>query len=106
MVAYASYEAMGGRGNTAGDRVVPLEYALLERSRTIMLDGVLHSINEAGTMLPMDGWYGAEGVVDQWLYNALEEAGIVPGEWRGARTGGRGGVGGNGSGLEGFFLLD
>jgi hypothetical protein len=103
---YASYEAVGRRGDTSGDSVVPLEYALLEGSRTIVLDGVLHSINEAGTTLPTDGWYSTEGVVNQWLYNALEEAGIVPGGSRGMRTGGRGGVGGNGGGWEGFFSLD
>ncbi len=97
---------MGGRGDTLGDGVVPLEYALLEGSRTIVLDGVLHSINEAGTMLPTDGWYGAVGVVNRWLYDALEEAGIIPGGSGGTRTGGRGGVGGNGGGWEGFFSLD
>ena len=31
------------------------------------LDGVLHSINEAGTTLPTDRWYGSEAVVDRWL---------------------------------------
>ena len=60
-----------------GDGVVPLEWALLEGSRTIVLDGVLHSINEAGTTLPTDKWYGAEEVVDRWLFEALEEAGVV-----------------------------
>jgi hypothetical protein len=78
-VAYTSYCAVSGSGEMKGDGVVPLEWALLEGSRTIVLDGVLHSINEAGTTLPTDRWYGAEEVVDRWLFEALEEAGIVVG---------------------------
>ena len=76
-VAHTSYSAVSGSGEMAGDGVVPLEWALLEGSRTIVLDGVLHSINEAGTTLPTDKWYGAEEVVDRWLFEALEEAGVV-----------------------------
>jgi len=49
---------------------------LLEGSKTIVLDGVLHSINEAGTTLPTDRWYGSDAVLDRWLQEALEEAGI------------------------------
>ena len=49
---------------------------MLEGTSTIILDGVVHSINEAGTTLPTDKWYGAEGVVDRWLLDALEEAGV------------------------------
>ncbi|KAL9178711.1 hypothetical protein ACHAXT_003842 [Thalassiosira profunda] len=75
-VAYTSYEAVSGNGELTGDGVVPLEWSLLEGSRTIILDGVLHSINEAGTTLPTDRWYGAEPVVDRWLSEALEEAGV------------------------------
>lgn len=75
-VAYTSYSAVSGDGEMTGDGVVPLEWSLLEGSRTIVLDGVLHSINEAGTTLPTDRWYGAEGVVDRWLTEALEEAGV------------------------------
>merc|ERR1712127_80820 len=78
-VAYTSYGAVSGDGEMTGDGVVPLEWALLEGSRTIVLDGVVHSINEAGTTLPTDRWYGAEGVVDRWLGEALEEAGISAG---------------------------
>ena len=55
---------------------MPLDWALLEGSRTIILDGVLHSINEAGTTLPTNKWYGADEVVDRWLFDALEEAGV------------------------------
>ncbi|KAL7466019.1 hypothetical protein ACHAXS_006321 [Conticribra weissflogii] len=76
-VAFTAYEAVSGNGETTGDGVVPLEWSLLEGSRKIVLDGVLHSINEPGTTLPTDRWYGSEGVVDRWLVEALEEAGII-----------------------------
>ena len=75
-VAFTSYTAVSGNGEITGDGVVPLEWALLEGSRTIILDGVLHSINEAGTTLPTNKWYGADEVVDRWLFDALEEAGV------------------------------
>lgn len=75
-VAYTSYAAVSGIGERTGDGVVPLEWALLEGSKTIVLDGVLHSINEAGTTLPTDRWYGSDDVVDSWLQEALKEAGI------------------------------
>lgn len=75
-VAYTSYSAVSGDGEMTGDGVVPLQWTLLEGSRTIVLDGVVHSINEAGTTLPSNSWYGSETVVDRWLNEALEEAGI------------------------------
>jgi pimeloyl-ACP methyl ester carboxylesterase len=75
-VAYTAYKAVSGQGEMTGDGVVPLKWALLEGSRNIVLDGVLHSINEAGTTLPTDRWYGSEKIVDRWLYDALEEAGV------------------------------
>ena len=75
-VAYTSYSAVSGDGEMTGDGVVPLDWTLLEGSRTIVLDGVVHSINEAGTTLPSETWYGSETVVDRWLNEALEEAGI------------------------------
>lgn len=75
-VAYTSYAAVSGIGELTGDGVVPLEWSLLEGSKTIVLDGVLHSINEAGTTLPTDRWYGSDAVLDRWLQEALEEAGI------------------------------
>ena len=75
-VAFTSYTAVSGNGEITGDGVVPLDWALLEGSRTIILDGVLHSINEAGTTLPTNKWYGADEVVDRWLFDALEEAGV------------------------------
>ncbi|KAL7540806.1 hypothetical protein ACHAWF_006786 [Thalassiosira exigua] len=82
-VAYTAYEAVSGDGSMTGDGIVPLAWSLLEGSRHLVLDGVLHSINEAGTTIPTDRWYGSDGVVDRWLGAALEEAGIrVDGEER------------------------
>ena len=37
------------------------------------LQHVVHSINEAGTTLPTDRWYGSEGVIDQWLPIVLKD---------------------------------
>lgn len=73
-VAYTSYEAVCGQGDVTGDGVVPLEWTQLEGAKQIRLEGVLHSINEAGTTMPTDRWYGSEGVIDRWLPAALEEA--------------------------------
>ena len=75
-MAYTSYAAVSGNGERSGDGVVPLEWSLLDGSRTIVLDGVLHSINEAGTTIATDRWYGSDGILDRWLGEALEEAGI------------------------------
>jgi pimeloyl-ACP methyl ester carboxylesterase len=75
-VAFTSYEAVCGEGTVTGDGVVPLEWSRLDGAKHLPLDGVLHSINEAGTTLPTDRWYGADGVVDRWLPAVLEEAGL------------------------------
>jgi len=75
-VAYTAYESVCGEGAVGGDGVVPLEWSLLEGSRQLSLDGVFHSINEAGTTLPTDRWYGAEAIIDQWLPTVLEEANL------------------------------
>jgi len=75
-VAYTSYEAVCGQGDVTGDGIVPLDWTQLEGSRQIRLEGVLHSINEAGTTFPTDRWYGSEGVIDRWLPAVLEESGI------------------------------
>ena len=56
-----------GRGDVTGDGVVPLSYTQLDGAEQIVLEGVLHSINEAGTTLPTERWYGSEGVIDRWL---------------------------------------
>ena len=76
-VAFASYEAVCGRGAVAGDGVVPLAWTRLAGSRHIELEGVLHSINEAGTTLPTERWYGSEAVVDRWLEPALARLGLA-----------------------------
>ena len=75
-VAYTSYEAVSGRGDIIGDGVVPFEWSQLDGARQIKLDGVLHSINEAGTTIPTDRWYGSDGIIDAWLPTVLEEAGL------------------------------
>ena len=75
-IAYASYEAVSGVGDQTGDGVVPFEWMQLDGSRKIRLDGVLHTshmIDEAGTTMPMDRWYGSEGIVDRWLPDVLED---------------------------------
>ena len=66
-VAYNSYLMTCGRGDVTGDGVVPLEWTLLAGSNQLVLPGVLHSINEAGTTMPTERWYGSEKIVDQWL---------------------------------------
>lgn len=76
-VAYTSYEAVCGNGNLIGDGVVPFAWTQLEGSRQIELEGVVHSINEAGTTIPTDRWYGSEGVIDRWLPAVIEEAGLA-----------------------------
>lgn len=75
-VAFTSYKAVSGIGDIIGDGVVPLEWAHLEGAKQITLDGVVHSINEAGTTIPSNRWYGSEDVIDRWLPIVLEEAGL------------------------------
>ncbi len=72
-VAYNSYVAVSGMGSQIGDGVVPFDWTQLEGSKQIRLDGVVHSINEAGTAMPTDRWYGSEGVIDRWLPDVLRE---------------------------------
>jgi hypothetical protein len=48
---------------------LPLRYLAPQ----VTLDGVLHSINEAGTALPTQRWYGSEAIVDAWLEPTLAE---------------------------------
>ena len=76
-VAYANYVAVAGDGYAMGDGVIPVGCAHLEGAEQITLDGVLHSINEAGTTLPTDRWYGSEAVIDRWLGPALETMGFA-----------------------------
>ena len=77
-VAFTSYKAVAGTGNLIGDGVVPLEWTQLEGSKQIQLPDVVHSINEAGTTIPTDRWYGSENIIDQWLPTVLEEANLKP----------------------------
>lgn len=76
-VAFTSYQAVAGDGNLIGDGVVPLEWTQLEGAKQLKLPDVLHSINEAGTTLPTDRWYGSEKVIDQWLPTVMEEANLA-----------------------------
>ena len=71
-VAFTNYQALAGDGGLLGDGVIPVECAHLEGAEQITLEGVLHSINEAGTTLPTERWYGSEAVVDRWLTRTLE----------------------------------
>ncbi len=75
-VAFTSYEAVCGNGNTIGDGVVPLEWSMLDGAKQIELDGCLHSINEAGTTIPTDRWYGSEKGIDRWLPLVLDDLGL------------------------------
>ena len=60
-------------GEAEGDGVIPVGCAHLPGALQLTLDGVLHSINEAGTTLPTERWYGSEKVVDRWLEPTLAE---------------------------------
>jgi hypothetical protein len=95
-VAFTSYKAVCGQGDVTGDGVVPLEWSVLASNGEgtgdgavhLSLENVLHSINEAGTTIPTDRWYGAEDVVDRWLPAVLEEAGIVESNKKKKQNGG------------------
>ena len=54
-----------GIGTVSGDGVVPLECVRLHWAHQITLEGIIHSINKAGTTAPTDMWYGLDGVIDQ-----------------------------------------
>ena len=71
-----TYAAVSGNRDVTGDGVVPLDWALLEGSRKIILDDVTHTTHEAGTTSLSNKWYGANEVLDRWLFDALEEAGV------------------------------
>lgn len=90
-VAFNSYEMVCGRGDVTGDGVVPLSYTQLEGATQLELKGVLHSINEAGTTLPTERWYGSENVVDRWLPAVRAQVARV--ERRRSAAGGGGGGG-------------
>jgi len=76
-VAYVNYQSLTGVGSQKGDGVIPLSCAHLPGAEQVTLEGVVHSINEAGTTMPTERWYGSEGVVDRWWGPAMEMLGIV-----------------------------
>jgi pimeloyl-ACP methyl ester carboxylesterase len=76
-VAFTNYKMLSGAGEgVAGDGIIPVRCAHLEGAEQITLEGVTHSINEPGTTLPTDRWYGSEDVVDRWLERAMAGAGL------------------------------
>jgi hypothetical protein len=78
-VAFNSYVAVSGKGDQIGDGVVPFDWTQLDGAKQIRLDDVVHSINEAGTTMPTDRWYGSETVIDRWLPTVLEELELIGG---------------------------
>lgn len=72
-VAFGGYKAVSGDGNRMGDGVVPFDWTQLEGAKQIRLDGVFHSINEAGTTNPTNNWYGGEDVIDRWLDTVMTD---------------------------------
>ena len=84
-VAFTNYQALIGDGGATGDGVIPVGCAHLAGAEQLTLDGVVHSINEAGTTLPTERWYGSEGVVDRWWGPAAAAAAAAAAEvdgWR------------------------
>jgi len=77
-VAFNSYEMVCGEGGVSGDGVVPLQSAHLPGARQVTVADCLHSINEAGTAIPTDAWYGSESQMDKWLGIVLEEIAPPP----------------------------
>ncbi|GMI09627.1 hypothetical protein TrVE_jg9694 [Triparma verrucosa] len=75
-VAYANYNALAGDGTLFGDGVIPVKCAHLPGATQITIENAIHSINEAGTALPTERWYGSEGVVDEWLKPVLGLLGV------------------------------
>jgi len=69
--AAGSYRQVAGEGHAIdGDAVVPMNSALLEGSKHIVLDGVMHSMSRVGTFDEESelAWYGSESVLDTWLH--------------------------------------
>merc|ERR1711862_133509 len=72
-VARINYQALLGKvDGVRGDGVIPVDIAHLDGAEQITIKGVLHSINEAGTTMPTDSWYGSEKIVDKWLVKTLD----------------------------------
>ena len=68
---------VSGKSSKKRDGVVPLNSAHLADANAALTLRCYHSINEAGTTLPTDRWYGSEAVVDRWLGPALEKMGFA-----------------------------
>ena len=69
--SYARVLGYDARG-LSGDGVVPLAAAHLPYAVRVTLSDVQHSINQAGTTLPNDNWYGSDANVDKWLKAVVE----------------------------------
>ena len=80
--AYASYELVCGQGDVVGDGIIPFEWTKLDGAREVKLDNILHSFtglpSSPNTDHSQQRWYGADTVIDQWLPEVLEEAGLAP----------------------------
>lgn len=60
--AYRGYKTLRGSGAIWGDGAVPVESALLDGARHVVLDGVQHYATKGGRR-----WYGSADVVAQWF---------------------------------------
>lgn len=69
MLAYRSYELVGGEGSTVGDGVIPTAACYLDGAENLVLVGVRHSPYNAPRT-----WYGAPGVIPAWFDNDIGAA--------------------------------
>ena len=60
--AYRGYKMLCGSGAIWGDGAVPIDSALLEGARHLVLDGVHHYATNGGRL-----WYGSADVVPRWF---------------------------------------
>jgi hypothetical protein len=67
--AYHSYLLVSGNGTDCGDGVVPTEFAHLQDSNAIEIE--LNGVTHHSLTCP-NSWYGAEGVIDQWLEPVID----------------------------------
>lgn len=71
MLAYASYFALSGQGDVEGDGITPVNAALLEGSKAIVLDNVYHAdvlpnpVGGRNTKLVGCKWYADQ--IDEWI---------------------------------------
>ncbi|MCJ7486549.1 MAG: hypothetical protein MUQ25_10350 [Candidatus Aminicenantes bacterium] len=72
-ISYRGYKSLCGRGGIWGDGTVPVDSAMLEGSRQLILDGVHHSC-----MGENRRWYGSADVVAEWWKAWLEREGSGP----------------------------